>query len=247
MRILRLSLFLATLALASSAAPSAFAQGLNLFWNDCAGGSGAVINKTFTCDSNNGDPFTMFLSAYPPIEMPQFVAIEARIDVLVNSTTLPAWWQMGTGECRANALTSNCEPTTFGTISCLDIWDGASAVSIAQVVTAPAAYGFSYRLVGAIPSPSPIVADEVGQELVLGVVRLSRAKTVGATACPGCFIGACFVASEVKLEQASGVGDVILTQPGVSNWVEFNGGTGHYNCYVPAVNRTWGAIKALYR
>ena len=242
-----LALFLANLALATLATPPTFAQGINLFWDDCGGLGNGTINKSFACDANSGTPFTMVLSAYPPVEMPQFVAIDATIDALVNGASLPAWWQMGTGQCRANAMTANCEPTTFGTLGCLDIWDGASVVTISQVMSAPVAWGFRFRIAAAVPEPSPITVDEVGEELVVGLVRISRTKTVGATACAGCYVGACFVASQVRLQQSSGIGDVYLTQPAVGNWVQFNGGTGYYNCYVPAVNRTWGAIKTLYR
>jgi hypothetical protein len=239
--------FLATLALGSLAPPATLAQGLNLYWNDCGGGTGAAISRNFACDTNTGDPFTMVLSVFPPYEMPQFVGVEARIDALVNSASLPPWWQTAVGQCRAGAVSATCDPNSFGALSCPDLWDGAPAVSASQVTSAPVSWGFIIRIAGAVQVPSPITAEEVGQELIAAVVRISRIKTVGAGACEGCPIGACFVASQVKLSQPFGVGDVILSYPAANNWVQLNGGTGNYNCYVPAMNRTWGAIKTLYR
>ena len=242
-----LALFLATLALATLATSPALAQGINLFWNDCGGGGNAVINKTFACDANTGEPLTMVLTAYAPVEMPQLVGVEARVDVLVNSSSLPDWWQTASGQCRAGAVSMTADVSTFGTLSCVDIWDGATTVSFSQVTSAPVPSGFKLVFAGAVPAPSPITAEEVGQELVVGLVRISRIKTVGADACAGCLVGACFVATEVKLVTSGNIADYYLTNPVINNWVQLNGGTGNYNCYVPAVNRTWGAIMALYR
>lgn len=247
-RSLRLVFLLPPLVLASLTAPAAFAQGVNLYWNDCGGGAGATISSSFACDTDAGDPFMMVLSVFPPVEMPQFVGLEASFDVLVNAASLPPWWQTASGQCRAGAISGSCDANAFGTFSCPDLWGGAHPVSVSQTVpSAFASWAFILRLAAAVAEPSPITAADVGQERIAGVVRISRAKTVGADACPGCLIGACFVVTQVKLVPAIGGDAVILTNPAVSNWVQLNGGTGNYNCYVPAINRTWGSIKTLYR
>ncbi len=239
---------LLVLLLSTVAAPSAFGQGgINLFWNDCGEGGSAGSNKTFACNTNTGDPFTMFLSAYPPVEMPQFVGVEAYVDFIANAQTLPSWWQLDTGQCRAGALSVTCDPVSYGFTTCPPIWGESQPVGIFDVTGVSAAWGFRVRIAAAVPQPVPLTAEMVGQEMVVGAVRITRAKSTGADACEGCLTGACMVLSRVTLVQAEGVGDFVLTTPGVNNWVQYNGGNGFYNCEVPAANRTWGAIKALYR
>lgn len=238
--------FATTFLLLALAAGPATAQGFNLYWNDCGGG-GAAIDQVFACDTNVGDPFTMYVSVVPSLEMPQFVGVEANVDVLVAGASLPPWWQLATGQCRAGDLNATCDPNEFGAIACPDIWDGAQAVSAFQVTAAPVTWAFRFRFAAAVQSPSPITAAELGQELVVGAIRLTRDRTTGAGACDGCLSGACFVVQDMKLVQPAGVGDILLTSPATNNWVQFNGGIGWNNCYVPNVNRTWGSIKSLYR
>lgn len=245
MKLARNTLLVATLA--TLAVPAAFAQGVNLYWNDCGGGTNAAINQTFACDTNVGDPLVMFLSVVSPYEVPQFVAVEASVDVLVSGGSLPPWWQLGAGQCRDGAMRATCDPNEFGTPACPDIWDGAQPISVYQVTSAPVTWAFRFRFAAAVQYPSPISTAEVGQELVVGLVRVTRDKSTGPGACDGCLAGACFVAEQVKLMQPAGLGDLLLTSPATNNWVQLNGGIGWQNCYVPNVNRTWGAIKTLYR
>lgn len=243
---MRRSLLLALLL--ALGVPAAFAQGgVNLYWDDCGGTAGPVSSKTFACDTDLGGPFTMILSVLPPAELPQFVGIEAYVDVVVNAPSLPPWWQMDTGQCRAGALSATCDPNAFVATACEPIWGGATPLSVFDLVGAPVGWGFRVRLTGAIAEPIALTAAQADQELVVGAVRITRARTTGADACAGCETGACFVATEARLMQPDGVGDFLLSTPAVSNWVQINGGNGWFNCYVPAANRTWGAIKALYR
>lgn len=244
MRVALLVLFLFVLA-----AHAAFAQGgVNLYWNDCGGGPGAATDLTFACDTDTGDPFMMFLSVIPPVEVPQFVAAEARVFGLVNGPTLPPWWQTATGQCRQNATSVTCDPAAFGPLTCADIWAGASPLSVYDVSNDPAHGTMLIRIGAALAQPIALTAEMAGhEELVVGAIRISRAKSAGADACAGCITGACFSVEYCRLLQPAGVGDITVTSPAVNNWVQYNGGAGWYNCYVPAVNRTWGAIKTLYR
>lgn len=223
------------------------AQGINLYWNDCSGGTTQSIDATFACDTNTGAAFTAIVSAFPPVEMPQFVGVEYVVDALVNAATPPPWWQVDLGQCRAGALTATSDPTAMGAVSCPDIWHGEPPTSIYDITTTIVPNGFRIRGAAAIAQPSAITVADVGQEFVVGAVRISRAKTTGADACAGCLTGACFALNQVRLVDSSGANTVYLQSPRDNNWVQYNGGTGNYNCYVPAVNRTWGAIKTLYR
>lgn len=237
---------LLVLCFVTLAPPAAFAQyGLNLFWGDCS--PLGFTSATFACNTNTGAPLTMFVSVYPGSELPQFVGVEVTIYSIVNGTTLPSWWQMGTGQCRDGAMTANAEPSSYGLVQCDPIWGAQAPVTAFVVESLPVAWGFRFRFAAAIPEPNPITAELARQELMVGAVRISKVKSTGAGACAGCELGACFMHPQVRLVQPSGVGDLWITYPANSGWVQVNGGNGAYNCYIPARNRTWGEIKALYR
>jgi hypothetical protein len=69
----------------------------------------------------------------------------------------------------------------------------------------------------------------------------------GAGSCAGCTTPADILLLEIDLESLTDTPDTYLrlTAPLLDNGVTYNGGA---SCrYVPAINRTRGAIKALYR
>ena len=97
-----------------------------------------------------------------------------------------------------------------------------------------------------------------GTTLVNGVdeyyiqrILITNARSTGVGACSGCQDGACIVLNSTLLTQPAGVGDYLLTNPLNRNWVQWQGGAGDVPGGCPAAtptqNRTWGAVKSLYR
>lgn len=225
-------------------APPAFAQGgINLFWDDCS--VAGLRLRTFACNTNTGPAFTMVFSVIPSVEMPQFVAADLRIDALVQAATLPPWWQAATGQCRAGAISASFDPNTFPNLDCPDIWGGALPLFAQQIEPGYLANAFRIRAAGALAAPSPITAAMLGTELNVCTVSILRSHSTGADACAGCLAGVCFVGTQCVLQQPAGVGDYYVTTPATNNFIDFQIST--YECYTPTRNRTWGAVKGLYR
>jgi hypothetical protein len=89
-KILGMSVVAAMLCVASSAFA---APGVSMAWNFCAGeGTGTNI-KSFACASNVGTNL-LVLSFELPADLAQVSGNELVIDVLSQTATLPAWWDM---------------------------------------------------------------------------------------------------------------------------------------------------------
>ena len=89
---------------ALSVATIARAQ-INLAWNDCITQPGSAVDVSYACDgSRAGQPYRLVPSFICPADLPQFVGVQMVIDVTTDSPTLPDWWRLGVGDCRANTL-----------------------------------------------------------------------------------------------------------------------------------------------
>ena len=77
-------------------------------------------------------------------------------------------------------------------------------------------------------------------------VIISNARTVGSPSCAGCTDAACIVLNSIRITQAyPATYYPTITNPAISNFVTWRGGTG--GCSTAARNVTWSSIKALYR
>lgn len=236
------ALFVTLLALA---APPAMAQGgLNLYWNGCSADAEHAQSMTFACDTNTGPSFALWASVIVPADMPRFAGAHAIVDVYFwYRGSVPSWWLTNSGQCRAHAISMTFAPVEIAT-SCPDIWGGSAIVSVFQPqlgVQGPN----TLRLDGAaaIQVGQEIHVPADGAELNVGKILISRVKSTGAGACAECSSCAVLAFSQCKLQQAAGVGDYTVTQP-LSGFVSWNG-----SCPPPdaAQNRTWGAVKGMYR
>jgi hypothetical protein len=107
----------------------------------------------------------------------------------------------------------------------------------------------------------------VGQEYFALTAIINHQKTVGTDACAGCDLGACIGFVGAKLMRSATVphgylppGEVIILPAAlVDQVVTWQGGAGiaipnylgagwtYCPGATPARNRTWGAVKAIYR
>ncbi len=248
-----ITLVVAVLALSAS---TAMAQsGLGLYWNDCSpasGGSGAS-SMTWACNANTGAGFALFTSVIVPTAMSKFTATSAIVDVTIESGTLPDWWQTNAGQCRPNAITMSFDPVVLAG-SCLDIWQGSILLSVFAAQQGTNVQGHAANTVrlnggAAIPAGSEINVPADGSELFVSKVNISRTKSTGVGSCAGCDLAACLVLNECFLQQPAGMGDyrVVNEAPGRSRWVTWNGSPTNCPDGTPTQNRTWGAVKNLYR
>jgi hypothetical protein len=228
--------------------PAAAVGGLNLAWGEC-GGAGTA-DKVSACTSNTGAN-VIYGSFAAPMDMAQFNGILAVLDVTTDTDPMVAWWSMQPGGCRAGALSGSFDFTS-GPFTCTDIWAGAGSggtdyanpLSSGSVATASATNHSRIRLVCAVATAAPIVAD--GTEYYGFKVTLTNTKTTGTGSCAGCSNKACIVFNSLLMTQPAGVGDAFVTNAIGSTQVTWQGGGADCSS-VPVHSKTWGQVKSLYR
>ncbi len=100
--------------------------GIHLSWADC--GTFGAMNRAFTCDSNTGFN-TLVCSFFVPGGFDTLTGAAGVIDLVTNQSTLPSWWNLQLGGCRAGStpnLSANFN-FTLGPYNCADPWGGAAA------------------------------------------------------------------------------------------------------------------------
>jgi hypothetical protein len=243
---------LAAACLLGGLAPPALASGVNLNWNDCIAG-GISTNKAFACNGDTG-AHVMFGSYVPLAYIDSVCGAEIVLDLQSMGSPLPLWWNFQSGGCRAGSLTRGFD-FTGGPFNCLDHWNGNVAFSALSY-----APGFSgpntARIVMFVALSSPTCTGpydtgvEPGSEYYAFKLTLNHAKTVGDGSCAGCLDPVCVVLNEIKLEEGHSPVSHSLVNPDTQNHVTWQGGAiSPPGCpgSTPVLNRTWGAVKSLYR
>ncbi|HTR97836.1 MAG TPA: hypothetical protein VMH61_08040 [Candidatus Acidoferrales bacterium] len=243
-------LLLSGALLLMSVAVASAAQ-LNIAWTNCVGDAGAT-DKTFACNTNNGNA-TAVLSFTPPTGgIPQMSGAEAYVYVATSNgaSALPLWWSMfNAGTCRASALTANASIPSSAA-NCFDAWNAQAGVA------GVAAYNMSWNGPGtalidcaaAVP-PSQLQSLDDQSEWFLFNVKIAYTGTVGPT-CPGCSTPACLYFAKLDVSEPVGVGDFHMTASGPRTFATWQGGgIGLPGCpaATPTNNKSWGQLKSLYR
>jgi len=222
-------------------ASASMAQGLNLSFTDC--GPAGLTTVVVNCNSNAGVVIAVNASAYLSAPMAQFAAATAIIDVRAGGVGgLPPWWQTRAGQCRANAVGMSFDPNVNAT-SCADLWQGNPNLQVTDVqqgLNGPDHVRFIG--VAAIPAGSEI-AIEPGSELWVCRLTINKANTL---TCAGCALPSSMVLNELYLQDPSAPAQKI-TNPADNYCVGLSGGAASCPGATPATNRTWGAVKNLYR
>lgn len=230
-------------------ASSAMAQGLNLYWSNCS--DGGATSQTFACSTNSGAAFVMVMTAVLPTDMTDFLGTTAVVDVRVGDAALPDWWQAAAGGCRANAIGMSFDPNSNTSNCGTDVWGGVNPTTVFTVQPLRN-WPNDVRLngAGALVTTIPLAAD--GTEYYIGRITISRTKSTGTGSCAGCLLPACIVFNESKFQTPGGANDVLITNEATNQWVTWNGPWPDPSPFLcpdgtPAMNRTWGAVKNLYR
>jgi hypothetical protein len=236
------------LALTASIASAA---GVNLYWDDCAGGGG-VSGKTFACTSNVGQQ-DLYLSVDPPPGVVNTNGHNQIVDLQSASTPLPAWWDFkNTGTCRINSLLASGDFTvgTSGGIGCVDPWSGTGNAGIAAYTKNFESNPARARIIGSIAYSGPSVSMAPGTEYYSIRMRINNVKTVGTGACAGCLDPVCLVLNQVRIAQPAPDPTFAIENPALNNYATWQGGAvGGNGCpgVVPTQNQSWGRVKSLYR
>jgi hypothetical protein len=242
LRVKPLLVLLLAAAVLSAASPARAQWGINLFVDECGAGT-TQASVTNACTLNSGTAFTLVGSAViPELTRVGFIGCMSTLDVAPSDWVVPDWWRLDA--CRAVGFIASDGATV--TSACPSIWE--NGLPATTMINGFPIYGGAHmRLyigsVLAIENAYDFTGDGATE---LGVFRLTvtHRKTLGDGACTGCTTGAVVVLQEINLQTLTDTPDTFLrlTNPLVNTSVSYNGGQG-----VPARNRTWGAIKALYR
>jgi hypothetical protein len=228
-------------------ASSAFAQ-FDLAWNNCYGIAGATQNMNYACDGSRvGIPFKAVMSFVCPIEAPQFVGIQAVLDIQAAAPTLPDFWRMGVSECNEGGVAfpiSMLGVGTGATGACVNPWLGDNSGG---------GYDYASGFGGANRSRLRITLAKVtpsalnyGVNYLGNVVGIDPANEAG---CAGCEVPACLVLNQYELYQVAGtpIDIYFMENKNIQQAIFWNGGDPSCAAATPAKNKTWGSVKSLYR
>lgn len=246
--ILAASLILATAGVAI-AGPY---KGINLGWFDCPNQGAYQFTRQFACDSNEGSQ-TLVGSFVAPAGMEAVTGFAAVIDVRTLGGVAGGWWDLRAAlpaGCRPTSMTSSFD-FTGGPFGCHDYWQaGAMGGSSAQV---PSGNNVRLMTTAALPlGDSRIGPITAGTEVYVFKLTINNARTVGPGSCAGCSGEACILLNSILVTQTSGHPNITISNPAASMYVLWQGWSTtdpSQACpfFSPTKNRTWGAIKAVYR
>lgn len=236
-------LLVATLMLTLVASTACAQGGLYLRVGDCAAGS-SVQSINNDCSRNDSLAIDLVASCIVPIDFPDFIGAATMIDVWASSPALPDWWRLDAAGCRKGAASVVYSQTIAP--SCQTLWDGfiefLPLLAVQPFVGGPNRVRLNMGC--ALRAPTLIVGDGVTEQAVVRL-QIARAKSAGTGSCAGCMTDMTIVLSEINLQPATiAVPWLRITNPAEpnSNFVDYTGSD-----YTPTRNRTWGAVKALYR
>lgn len=242
-------------------ATAAMAGGVNIGWNECFAGGG-TSNLSFACNSNAGALGLAVVSVVPSVPMTNVVSATVVMDVQTGTPTTPAWWALQPGGCRSGAAVMDFA-ATFDAYTCLSVFQGTTdtnllatntdVIGVGQVV---AGVGGPNRIrfvsVGAVQPSLAATVDDVTEYAVVKFA-INKSKSAGAPpACAGCNVGATLVVNEVKIQQPLGEGDQRVVNAADRQGITYTSTAAGAVApptigATPTQNRTWGAVKSLYR
>jgi hypothetical protein len=236
------------LVLAACASPSFAQYGRSeVAWNDC--GAAGTAARTFACNTNTGSE-QIIVSFHPGTATDAVYQFQTVLTVgTLLYDVIPDWWAFTptTGCRRTSLLASGDFSAASG--ACADPWFGAAFTQ--TTVTGqfyfgdPAFRRLVIRATVGIPYAAAAPLDP-NTEYYGERLTLNHQKTVGTGACAGCSQPLCIALSSASTVANPDNPVTTSLWPSVQAAIVWNGGA---SCdrLVPAKNRTWGAIKTLYR
>lgn len=237
----------------------ASAFGVDLTWDDCVGGTNgtASVNKVFDCAVVSNRNYSLIFQFKSPVTVPNFVAATAQLDFgPVSASPLSPFWHFESGGCNAigtsllSAITPSCALGGY-----LTPWSGG-VVTIACYSPDHQQPGYGrFILVVSRPNATEITAGDnyFGMEL--------RFNNRNRSSCTGCNQQKLLSLEGIRLESNDGSPFVDLSGADkFTHCVAINNAPPSFcgktipqptfspPCGVtPAIQRTWGTLKMLYR
>lgn len=243
--------FAVLVSLVLSCAPSVSgAAAVNLAWTRCFGEGAPETIHSFACDTNAGSE-RIACSFVLDADLAQVTGVEITIDLISQDSPLPNWWGIhGASVCRPGALTMSLREDDADVV-CHDWSGGASVGGVASYGPTsnfpPAVEAHHAQLLAAAAVPPGSEPSLVSlQEYFCGYFEISNVQTVGADNCAGCTDPVCLVFTKLKVDTPGGTNDVTIYGTTGSSAIRWQA-VGADCAAVPVRNRTWGALKSMYR
>jgi IPT/TIG domain len=152
---------------------------INLAWDDC--GPGGTSVRSFACNTNDGDPWTLVASFVPPADVSNIIGVSGQ--VRISAANLPDWWKHGFGQCRGGA--GIFPDVGFAPNGCVNPWPGSQ---IADYSYQPDASdpNTAYLNVNVVIGENEPVAVSPSNEYLGFALRLLPSMVIGAESCAGC-------------------------------------------------------------
>jgi len=242
-------LVLALVAIFAVKSPTAVvADEMHMGWDGCTL-EGASEAAQFACDTDAG-AHVVVTSFVLNSGFSGFVALEAYVFIgtIGTNSTLPDWWKTTAGSCREGAITTSFDFLDSPQVNCFDPWFGQaiSSPTMIDVITTPdlPPHGSStfsrVRLGATLPSGSTDL--EAGKEYLAFKLRVSHAGTTGPEACDACCERAGLMVSQMTLFNAADA-VTLINQSAPAEWQAPTTGCRP----VPALARSWGQVRGMYR
>lgn len=224
---------------------AARAGGNNLSWDAC--GSDGTLLKAFACDRNTGAD-VLVASTRLPLDVPHVIGVSGEIDLVTPFATWPDWWRFfANGTCRRTSLGALFTDPGSGAGACTDPWAGIAVGAVMGFSIDPVPFGLARVQVSSSVANENAVALAEGDHVFVFALRIDHQRTVGADACTGCQTPVCILLRRLTLHQPVGEGDHSYFGPDERDEVFWQSSSLPNGCFVPTRNRTWGAIKGMYR
>jgi hypothetical protein len=236
------------------ATPAMAHAGIDVSWNDCAGGGNESRNKHFVCTGTANESYYLPLYFKVPEALPNFIGMRMELELQNESgTPLSPFWHYESDGCQRPGSASlngisiqdDIGAAPEGCRGFGDPWGGGS-----QGFPGIGAYladywrpGNGYFILGIAHSASFSLVPSVNY-YACHLVFSNRYHTV----CPGCTERLVLIWNSATLESGDGHPPLRLAfSDKFGDCVMFNGAS-PTNCdAVPTRNTTWGGIKSLYR
>jgi len=249
------------IALALAALPSmSFAQGIDMTWDDCSGGTPSN-SKVFNCAANAN--YNLHFQFKLPTPLAAFVSATAFVDYQnATGTPLAPFWRFEGGGCQiaptvdgliinddntAAAVPAGCKVVAEGGDK-EDPWEG-----IGSGTESINAYGVDFRRPGngyLVLLDYRTAGDGVpllGAPQNYWLFRINF-RTVNRAACAGCADPGILLFQRLSLESNDGAPTINLDNADkLGTCVSVNNGSVGLCPVVPVRNTSWGQLKSLYR
>jgi hypothetical protein len=163
--------------------PMALAGGVNINWGSGCWSDGTPLNDlAWSCDQNSGS-MTMTLSFSLTHDLLNFNYMYLHLMGMTEAPDVPAWWQMGAGGCRSDAISVLEDFRNAPQVGCTNMWQNLASGSL-RIDLPQSSRELTHILIQYdADQPSPLTA---GVEYYAAQVVITYVRTVGSGSCSGC-------------------------------------------------------------